>query len=219
MLGDIVNTDPAYTGEQSSISLSYFRDKALQFQAILNSIDTATQIARDIESNTWDDTLRYDMQSLLSDYDQKRTSLKLAAEGINIGAAAINASGGRFPSLSLPGLALAPIALTIPTLAAFAAVGALIVWGRQYIDAVNQRMKIEIEAQQAIAAASAIADPDARDKALAEVARIQAQLPSIEAAAASVSDSPLANIASVVKWVSIAALGFFIYRSYRSRVY
>ena len=218
MLGDIVNTDPNYGGDSGVLSLSYFRDKALQLQTIVNAVDSAARAAADIVSSTEDVGLANDLQSYLDDYARRKNWLKTTVEAVNLGAAAINAAGGRFPVLSSPaglgGLGLGPFVLTPAIVLALGSIAAIVTWGAQFVSGLNQRMKIAADSQTAIAAANQISDPSVRDNALRELARMQAQTAQIEAANSAINDSPWSSLASIAKWAAIALGGYMAYKLY-----
>lgn len=220
MLGDIVNTDTAYGSDAGVLSLSYFRDKATQLQTIVNAVDSAARAAADIVNTTEDSGLATDLQSYLDDYEQRKSWLKTTVEAVNLGAAAINAAGGRFPVLSTPaglaGLGLGPIVLTPAILLALGSIAAIVTWGAQFVSGLNQRMKIAVDSQTAIAAANQITDPGARDSAMRELAHMQAQTAQIEAANSAINDSPWSSLAAIAKWGAIALGGYMAYKLYVS---
>jgi hypothetical protein len=84
--------------------------------------------------------------------------------------------------------------------AAVAAAAALIVWGREWIIGVNDRLKTEM-------ALGKISDPAKRDAAAAALVQTEAN-----AKAAQVS--PLSQISNIVKWVAIGAVAWFAFQAY-----
>lgn len=192
MLGDagLPNDDASYTGEvdPSSFSVQYWRDKATEFQRVLNAVDETARTAADFMAVTNDQGAIEALSSALSEYEMQKTALRIAAEGINLGASAINAAGGRFPSLSIPqGLGILPLALPAAAIAAFAAAATLIAWGVKWIEGVNERMRY--------AALMQGNDP--------EITRILARG---EAAQLAAQQSPITAISGAVKWVGIGVL-------------
>lgn len=193
MLGDagLPNDDASYTGEvpASSLSVQYWRDKAVEFQRVLNAVDETARVGYEFLATTNDPNAIEPIQQLLNEYDYKKTALRLAAEGINAGAAAINAAGGRFPQLSIPaGLGIAPVVLGAGAIAALGAAATLISWGLAWIQGMNERMSF--------AALMQTGDP--------EITRILARA---KAAQAMAEQSPLASIAGLAKWGAIILLG------------
>lgn len=199
----LTHDDTSYEGEQSGsvFSLDYYRGKAVQFQNVLDQVDQAARAAQLAIESDVDPELTQDLLTMLDEFDAKKAMFRFAAEGINAGAAVINAAGGRFPSLSIPrGLGLAPL---IPA-AAIAAVGlaaTLITWGVRWIDGVNHRLLV--------AQALAKGTPDQQAK-LAE-----AVIMSEQSARAS-SSSPLASIAGAVKWGAIGLVAFLAWRAWQT---
>ena len=127
----------------------------------------------------------------------------MTAEAINAGAAAINALGGRFPSLSIPGtLGLPPLIVPAAMVAAVGTAAALIVWGSQWVQGVNDRLK----RAQIIDAAT----PEQR-------ASIVAAMAESDNAVSVAGSSMLASLAPTVKWVAIGIGAFLLYRAYMSR--
>lgn len=191
MLGDagMPNDDASYTGsvDNSVASVQYWRDKALEFQRVLQSVDETANAAAEFLSRTTDQSAIAYINEALNDYDTRKTALRLAAEGINAGAAVINAAGGRFPQLSIPpGLGLAPL-MPAAAIAALGTAAALIVWGKSWIDGVNERMRY--------AALMQSDDP--------EIGRILARA---EAAQRVASTSTIAQIGTYLKWGAIVVV-------------
>ena len=136
----LTHDDESYEGEQSGslFSLDYYRSKAQQFQGVLNQVDQAAQAAQLAIDSGVDPDLTRDLVGMLQEFDQKKMTFRIAAEGINAGAAVINAAGGRFPQLSIPqGLGLAPL-IPAAAIAAIALAATLIAWGVKWIDGVQQ---------------------------------------------------------------------------------
>lgn len=204
MIGD-AGGDVSYTGEtgESSLSAQYYRNKVTEFQTVLDALDRGAMAARAaIESGALDWDTEQALADQLADYDARKFTLRTTAEAINAGAAAWNAMGGRMPSLSIPsGLGLVPV-IPLALIAAVATAATLIVWGRAWLQGVNDRL-------QAAQLLAAIDDPEKR----AQVASAAMQAASAAQAAES---SPIASIANVAKWVSIAALAFIGWRAYQS---
>jgi len=201
MIGD-AGSDVAYTGEtgDSSLSVQYYRNKVLEFQTILDALDKGAQSVRDaLDSGALADSDAIALADSLNEYDAKKMILRTTAEGINAGAAAWNALGGRMPQLAVPsGLGLAPL-IPIALIAAVATAATLIVWGRAWINNANNRLQISLDA---------IDDPDKR-------AQVAASAASAASAAALAESSPVSSIANIAKWAAIAALGFIGWKVYR----
>jgi len=144
------DVETSYTGDSgdSQLSLQYYRNKAREFQAFMEEIDTTYAIALSLASDPGvADSLRNDMLDTLDQIEAKKATIRTTAQGINLAAEAINAVGGRFPELSVPstlqGLGL-PFVIPAAAVAAFAAAVALIAWGSQIISGVNERLKTSL---------------------------------------------------------------------------
>lgn len=199
-IGDagIPNTDASYAGEsgESSLSVQYWRDKITEFQRTLNALDETYRAATDFLAVSGDSqTVQY-LNEAISEFDFKRTALKLAAEGVNVAAATINAAGGRFPQLSIPqGLGVAPIVIGAGAVAAIGAAAALTSWGMTWIQGVNERM--------AYAALMQPNDP--------EIARILARGKAAQAEAEGRNSGMfggIGQIAPYIKWGAVALLAY-----------
>ena len=194
-------TPPA---ETSPVAMEYYRRKAAEFQTTLDALDRTYWAASGaLGTGALDATTAAALESALSDYESRRTSLRVTAEAINAGAAAINALGGRFPSLSIPGtLGLPPLIVPAAMVAAVGTAAALIVWGSQWVQGVNDRLK----RAQIIDAAT----PEQR-------ASIVAAMAESDNAVSVAGSSMLASLAPTVKWVAIGIGAFLLYRAYMSR--
>lgn len=205
MIGD-AGSDLLYTGDVSSsvFSLDYVRTKAGEFQSMLNDLDAAYQAANNIlASGALDPDSVAEIQASLDEFDSKRFLLRTTAEGFNLGAATINSLGGRMPVLSVPAtLGLAPLVVPAALIAAVATAGALVTWGVIWLNGLNERL-----ARAQIF--DALPESDR-----AEVARSMAI---VDNAAKAADSSPLATVASMVKWGVFAFLAFLAYRAF-SRV-
>lgn len=207
MIGDAIpggNSDLLYTGDAGAtpFSMQYYRNKAVEFQSVLNSLDLGQSVARDLVASDIDPDLSADLSAMLDEFDARRTALRITAEAINAGAAVINSMGGRFPQLSVPsGLGLLP-AVPIAAVAALATAATLIAWGVTWLQGLNARLQ---QAQQL----AAVTDPGAR----AELARAMA---TSDAALAQATGNPLSNLAGIVKWGALAFGAFLIYRAWNT---
>jgi hypothetical protein len=204
-LGDagVSNSDALYSGEtgDSVFSVQYYRNKASEFQSVLNQVDATSRAAQAaIEAGT-SPALSADLADMLSDYDSKKLLFRGTAEAINAGAEVFNALGGRFPQLSIPaGLGLAPLVIPAATVAAIGVAAGLIIWGSQWVAGVVQRM----ETEQLLGYGTPEQKADlARELARARSAQMLA------------SESPLQSISGVVKWGAIALLGWMAWQAFQ----
>jgi hypothetical protein len=204
-LGDagVPNTDLLYTGDVSSspFSLDYYRNKAREFQDVLNGMDrTFVAIGETLRVGVDEQTTRALVRSI-EEFQAKKATMKLTAEAINAGAALVNSMGGRFPVLSVPGtLGIAPIVLPVATIAAIGTAATLAVWGRDWIRGVNERLKTAqlINAQDSPAAQAALA----RSIAATDAALAQAE------------GSIWAVAGTGIKWVALAVVAFLAYKAF-----
>lgn len=202
----ISNTDELYSNEtgDSVFSMQYYRDKAREFQSIMQQVDAAARAAQAIIDEEIDPELSADLIAMLADYDSRKMLFRGAAEGINAGAAIINSVGGRFPQLSIPsgfaGFGALPLVIPAATIAAVGIAASLIAWGAIWVSGIVDRMRREqllgrgTPAQQAALA---------RELALAD------------SALAATSESPLASISGIVKWGAIAVLGWMAWQAFQ----
>lgn len=200
------NTDASYGGEvgDSAVSMQYWRDKAREYQQVMDSLDTTAQAIRTVLGSGVTETDADELQQWLNDYEDKRLIFRGTAQAINAGAAVVNAAGGRFPVMQVRSLAALP-ALPIVAVAAFATAATLISWGRNWMTGVNRRL----HDQRML---DAITDPDQRAQAA------QAVLAANSAQQAAES-SPWVSVAGAVKWGAISLLGFMAWRMYQNRRY
>lgn len=199
-LGDAWGAEPQ-PESTSPLSMDYYRNKAREFQVIMDQLDRTYWAASGaLGTGALDATTAAALESALADFESRRRTIKLTAEAINAGAATINALGGRFPSLSIPGtLGLPPLLAPAAMVAAIGTAAALIVWGSQWISGVNERLR----RAQVIEAAT----PEQR-------ARIVESIADTDNAVTTTESSILASVAPVVKWVAVGIGAFLLYRAY-----
>jgi len=188
----------------SPFALDYYRRKAQEFQVMLDALDrTYWAAAGAIGTGALDSASMDALEAALADYESRKGSLRLTAEAINAGAAAINSMGGRFPRLSIPGtLGLPPLLAPAALVAAIGTAAALIAWGSQWIAGVNDRLR----RAQIIDAAT----PEQR-------ARIVEAMAEADNSVNIASGSMLASLAPTVKWIAVGIGAFLLYRAYTSR--
>lgn len=182
-----------------SQDVGYFTRKINEFQALLFDLDTTQANLRSfIQDYNIDDPVLLEQ---LDELDTRKTVFRTTAEALNLAVAGINAVGGSLPGVRIPGgLAAVPAAALVGAAAAVAAAAALIVWGREWILGVNDRLKTREVLQQ-----------------IPESQRGQAasRLLEIEATAKTAESSPLGNIANIVKWAAIAAGIYFAFQAFQ----
>jgi len=188
----------------SPFSMDYYRRKAVEFQQVLDALDRSYWAASGaLGTGALDDATATALEAALADYESRKGQLRLTAEAINAGAAAINSMGGRFPRLSIPGtLGLPPLLAPAALVAAIGAAAALIAWGSQWIAGVNERLR-----RAQIIEGTSPANRDAIVRAMAES----------DNAVNVAEGSFLASLAPTVKWVAIGIGAFLLYRVYSNR--
>ena len=188
----------------SPLALDYYRRKAVEFQQVLDALDRSYWAASGaLGTGALDEATATALEAALADYESRKGSLRLTAEAINAGAAAINSMGGRFPRLSIPGtLGLPPLLAPAAMVAAIGTAAALIAWGSQWIAGVNERLR-----RAQIIEGTSPANRDAIIRAIAES----------DNAVNVAEGSFLASLAPTVKWVAIGIGAFLLYRAYSNR--
>jgi len=191
-----------YTGTNSPVSLSYYQQKIVEFQNLLNGMDAA---ARAAQSALWDDidpTLSKDLQAYLDEFDSKKWEFRAAAEALNLAVNGANLVGGDFQNITVPNtLGLVPLVAAGVIAAAVATAAALIVWGNTWLQGLNQRLRDK-------ELLASVTDPVKRDQLIA------AQV-AVEQAAVEASASPLSSISNIVKWLAIGAVAYFAFSAYK----
>ena len=188
----------------SPLQLDYYRQKIVEFQNVLVQMDSAAEGAQGLIDLGLDDPeLVNDLNGLLADYDLKKGFFRTAAEGLNFAISGVNMIGGNFPSVRIPaGLNAVPVIAAAGVAAALAVAAGLIVWGRDWIRSVDERAR-RSQILQAL--------PEGPQRA--QAAR---EMQKIDGAVREAEQSPLASIATIVKWVAIAGLVYFGMQSFKS---
>lgn len=206
-LGEIftpgLDPDATYTGETGSsvFSMQYYRNKALQFQDVLFQLDKVAQSAQAVVDADASPELTADLADMLAGFDAKKVTFRATAEAINLGAASINAMGGRMPEMQVPtGLGVVPLVVPAAMIAAIGVAAALITWGVSWIAGVRERL---LRAQTL----NEIADPELRGQVAAELVRV-------DAAAAATNESSLSSVAGIVKWGVIGVLAWMAWQAW-----
>lgn len=202
-LGALNESDmPAETA--SPLQLDYYRQKIVEFQNVLVQMDAAADGAQGLIDLGLDDPeLNNDLNSLLAEYDLKKGFFRTAAEGLNFAISGVNLIGANFPSVAIPrGLNAIPLVAAAGIAAALAVAAGLVVWGRDWIKAVNERAARSQILQTIPAGAQ-------RTAAAQELLKIDGAVKEADA-------SPLGSIAEIVKWVAIAGLVYFGLQSFKS---
>jgi len=191
-----------FTQTNSPLTLSYYQQKIVEFQNILNGMDAAARAAQSALLDDIDPKLSADLQTYLDDFNSKKWEFRAAAEAINLAVNGANLIGADFPNVTVPStLGVVPLVAAGVIAAAVATAAALIVWGNTWLQGLNQRLRDqELLAQ--------VTDPAKKD------ALIKTQL-EVEAAAAEANASPLSSISNIVKWLAIGAVAYFAFSAYK----
>ena len=181
-------------------SVDYYRQKVIEFQALLNNLQGAQEAVIGL-IDYGPAEVRPELMALLDELDGKIGSYRQVAEALNFGINGLNKIGANFPKLSIPsGLGVAPLVVAGGIGAAVAVAATLIVWGYAWIK------KAEVLARQA--QLYGYLTPE--QKAFVAQKAIE-----IEQAAQASESSPLTSVANIAKWVSIAAVAYFAYQAYQ----
>ena len=179
--------------------IGYFQTKVIEFQQMMTDLDRTASAVKELKALGIEDD---QLDQALVEFDAKKSSFRTAAEALNFAVNGLNKVGGNLPTVAVPsGLGVVPVVAIAAVSGAVAVAAALIVWGRDWIAGGNNRATIALSL-------SNITDPQQRAQAAAAVARIAAQNESAQ-------ESPLGNIANIVKWVAIAAVVYFAVSAYQ----
>lgn len=192
------------TGNVTPLQLDYYRNKVAEFQKMLNDMDATAAIARQTIDEDISPELTQSMQDYLTQYDDKKGEFKIAAEALNFAIQGANVIGANFSPVQIPpGLGFIPLATGAAVAGALAVAAALIVWGRDWIGGINERLKNESLLKSV---------PEDKRAALADA------IVKSDTIKASADGSPLSSVAGIVKWAAIAAVAYFAFQAYqRSR--
>ena len=198
-----VGESPMQGDTASPIQLDYYRQKIVEFQNVLVQMDSAAEGAGDLIYIVDDVALLEDLTALLAEYDIKKGYFRTAAEALNLAISGVNLIGGEFPKINIPrGMSAVPLVAAAGIAAALVVAAGLIVWGRDWIKSVDERAR-RSQILQAL--------PEGPERA--EAARAMAK---IDGAVREADASPLGSIASIVKWVAVAAVIYFGLQSYKT---
>ena len=135
-----------------------------------------------------------------AELEDKKGQIKLIAEAVNFAANGLNAMGANMPNIQLPQtLGVAPLVAAGAAAGAVAAAAAIIIWGKAWIDGVNQRLR-NAELLKSV--------PEA------DRGKVAQAILKTDVALAQANESPLASVAGIVKWIAIGAAVFFAYQAF-----
>lgn len=193
--GDFVIDDDA-----PPVSTSYFAEKAREFQQLVNALDATDREVDNLIGALPESALLDELVEQKAALESKKGQIKLIAEAVNFAANGLNQLGANLPTINLPQtLGAAPLVVAGAAAAAVAAAAAIIVWGKAWIDGVNQRLRN----------AELLASVPEADRG-----RVAEAVLRTDVALAQANQSPLASVAGIVKWVAIGAVAFFAYQAW-----
>jgi len=193
--GDFVIDDDA-----PPVSTSYFAEKAREFQQLVNALDATDREVDQLIGALPESALLDELVEQKAALEGKKGQIKLIAEAVNFAANGLNQLGANLPTINLPQtLGAAPLVVAGAAAAAVAAAAAIIVWGKAWIDGINQRLRN----------AELLASVPEVDRA-----RVAEAVLRTDVAVAQANQSPLASVAGIVKWVAIGAVAFFAYQAW-----
>jgi len=196
--GDFI-IDDAETAQP--VQSSYFRTKALEFQQLVNALDATSREVDMLIGALPEGAMLDELVAQFGELQNKKGQIKLVAEAINFASNGLNAVGANLPTIQWPPtLGAAPLVVAGAGAAAIAAAAAIIVWGKAWIDGINQRLR-DKQLLESV--------PEAQRGAVAEA------IMKTEAAKAQADQNPLTSIAGIVKWVAIGAVAFFAYQAFQ----
>lgn len=168
MLGDILNDDYHYTGEDggSAMTAQYYRNKITEFQQMMNALDAAhSAVAELLATGTVPMELSWELDAAMIEFESRKGEIQFVAESISAATSALNAVGVRMPQLSIPSglagnLGIAPVVMWGALAAAMVTVSALMAFAQNWIetqlwkiDQYNRAMMLPEEARPAFIAA------------------------------------------------------------------
>jgi hypothetical protein len=193
--GDFVIDDDA-----PPVSTSYFAEKAREFQQLVNALDATDREVDNLIGALPESALLDELVEQKAALEGKKGQIKLIAEAVNFAANGLNQLGANLPTINLPQtLGAAPLVVAGAAAAAVAAAAAIIVWGKAWIDGINQRLRN----------AELLASVPEADRG-----RVAEAVLKTDIALAQANQSPLASVAGIVKWVAIGAVAFFAYQAW-----
>lgn len=198
--GEIGDIGPLTDSSASVFSLQYYKNKVLNYQAVLNALDAAVNSAWDLVANGADDLITQEIYNWLGEVDAKKSEIKLTSATINAGSNALSYAGVEFPGVNIPGgLAGLPF-LSLPVIAAIGTAYVLSQWGVAAIDSYKQ---IAIRNNE-IARVSGT--PEQQNAALVAMAAADS--------AANAAKNPLGDTAKIVQYAAIALIAYFAFQTF-----
>ena len=183
------------------VQSSYFRTKALEFQQVINALDATAREVDMLIGALPEGAMLDELVAQFGELQNKKGQIKLVAEAVNFAANGLNQVGANLPTIQWPAtLGAAPLVIAGAGAAAIAAAAAIIIWGKAWIDGVNQRLR-DKQLMESV--------PEAQRGAVADA------IMKTEAAKAQADASPIGAVAGIVKWIAIGAVAFFAYQAFQ----
>lgn len=194
--GDFVIDDDA-----PPVSTSYFADKAREFQSVINALDATAREVDQLIGALPESALLDELVTQKAELEGKKGQIKLIAEAVNFSANGLNQLGANLPTIQWPQtLGAAPLVVAGAAAGAVFAAAAIIVWGKAWIDGINQRLRN----------AELLASVPEVDRG-----KVAQAILTTDVALAQANESPLASVAGIVKWVALGAVAFFAYQAFQ----
>jgi len=182
------------------VTSNFFRDKAREFQDVINALDATSREVEMLIGALPESAMLDELVIQFGELQNKKGQIRLVAEAVNFAANGLNQLGANLPTIQIPQtLGAAPLVIAGAGAAAIAAAAAIIIWGKAWIDGINQRLRDKALIESV---------PEAQRGAVADA------IMRTEAEKAKADASPIGAIAGVVKWVAIGAVAYFAYQAW-----
>ena len=183
------------------VTSNFFRDKAREFQDVINALDATSREVEMLIGALPESAMLDELVIQFGELQNKKGQIRLVAEAVNFAANGLNQLGANLPTIQIPQtLGAAPLVIAGAGAAAIAAAAAIIIWGKAWIDGINQRLRDKALIESV---------PEAQRGAVADA------IMKTEAAKVQADASPIGAIANVVKWVAIGAVAYFAYQAFQ----
>lgn len=194
--------------QPSALTVDYYRQKVVEFQAVLNALDVTY-------ADLWESgAIAYasgnqgmidEYEALREAFESKRGTFVTVAEGIQFASRGINAAGLTFPTVQIPmGLGALPLVPLAAAGAVIAAAAALMVWAKEFWRSVR-----EFAARwQHMNAIQMLPEAD-RPMALEQLRKLENAAQIAENTA---SQSPINVAANLAKWAAVGVGLFMVWK-------
>jgi hypothetical protein len=189
------------TSKTKAEDLNYYQKKVQEFQQAVNAIDTSAYGLRMLLDTDITDDQRLPILQQLGELEQKKATIRTAAETVNTASTLANQLGIQLPTVNvqtLGALPLVPLAIAGAISAALFAIANLLTWITDWVARSNQTAQV--------IAAAANLPPEQK-------ARVLEAVQATETAKAQ-TQTGLGSIANIVKYVAFAAVAYFGYQAF-----